>query len=226
VNFPGEDSTQCELFQDELAEMSLGILSGRQRAEVLGHVGSCPRCAAHLEGLSVAADTVLLLAPEIEAPLGFELRLAERLQETPAAHPPRRFRRGPALCAAAAVTIALGFGLGALAASQAGHANHQPAVANLTTANLTSHGHVVGQVMISAGSPAWMFMTIDAGAWPGEVTCDLTTAGGTVQRIGTFKLSGAYGAWGAALPSPAGTVRSARLIAPDGTVLASAKLSV
>ena len=80
--------------------------------------------------------------------------------------------------------------------------------------------------MISAGNPAWMFMTIDAGAWTGKVTCDPTLAGGKVERIGVFKLSGGYGAWGSPLTSSAGKVRSAQLIAPNGTVLASAQLSV
>jgi Putative zinc-finger len=221
----GEDFTQCEPFQDELAELALGILSGRRRSEVLGHVASCPRCTAELERLSVVADTLLLLAPEVEPPLGFELRLAERLQEAAAVYRPRRFRRGAALSAAAVIALALGFGLGTIAAPQNGNAKEQPAAANLTAANLTSHGHVVGEVMISAGSPAWMFMTIEAGAWSGPVTCDVTVAGGTVQQIGAFKLLGGYGAWGAALASPAGQVRSARLVAPDGTVVASAQLS-
>lgn len=79
--------------------------------------------------------------------------------------------------------------------------------------------------MISAGKPAWMFMTIDAGAWSGKVTCQLTLAGGKIERIGVFKLSAGYGAWGAPLTSPAGRVRSAQLVTSNGTVLASAQLS-
>jgi hypothetical protein len=68
-------------------------------------------------------------------------------------------------------------------------------------------------------------MTIDGGAWSGTVTCEVTLAGGRVETIGVFRLSGGYGAWGAPLTSPAGTMRSARLIAPNGAVLASAQLS-
>ncbi|MCU1493504.1 MAG: hypothetical protein JWO62_1268 [Acidimicrobiaceae bacterium] len=218
----GEDRGPCESIRDELAELALGVLSGRSRSEVLRHVESCARCAAELEQLSIVADTLVQLAPEIEPPLGFELRIAERLQEAATAHRPRRRRRASVLAVAAVVMVVFGFGLGTLTPSH----NRQPALANLTSADLNSHGHVLGEVMVSAGSPAWMFMTIESGAWSGKVTCEVTLAGGKIETIGVFKLSGGYGAWGVPLTSPAAQVRSARLIAPDGTVLASAQISV
>jgi hypothetical protein len=220
-----EDPGQCDLIRDELTELTLGILSGRRRSEVLGHVGSCLRCSAELEHLSMVADTLLQLAPEVEPPLGFELRLAERLQVGATVHRQRRLRRASVLSAAAAVMVFLGFGLGALVTPGGDNNRAQSATANLTRANLTSHGQVLGEVMISAGSPAWMFMMIDQGAWPGKVTCEVTLAGGRVETLGTFTLTGGYGAWGAPLTSPAGQVRSVRLIAPNGTVLASARFS-
>ena len=39
----------CEEYGDELAELALGVLTGRERARVLSHVESCPRCAEELE---------------------------------------------------------------------------------------------------------------------------------------------------------------------------------
>jgi hypothetical protein len=223
-----EDPTQCEMIQDELCELSFGILSGRRRSEVLAHVGSCRQCRAELERLSILADTLAQFAPEVQPPLGFEFRLAERLQAA-AMHRPsgrKRLRRVGALSAAAVVIAILGFGLGALVTRGGGNGQGRSATAKLTTADLTSHGQAVGEVMISTGSPAWMFMTINLGAWAGPVSCDVTLAGGNVETIGVFKLSGGYGAWGARLKSPAGQVRIARLIAANGTVLASATLPV
>ncbi len=219
-----EDPRQCELIQGELAELALGTLSGRNRSEGLDHVASCARCAAELEQLSMAADTLLQLAPEIEPPLGFELRLAQRLQASPTARQPRRLRRTSALAAAAAVVVLLGFGLGSLVTAGGGGNQNQSATAGFTAANLTSHGSVLGKVIISAGSPAWMFMTISGGTLSGKVTCDVTLAGGKVETIGVFTISGRYGAWDAPLRSPGDAVRSARLIAANGTVLASARL--
>lgn len=219
-----EGPQQCEVIQGELAELALGTLSGRDRSEGLDHVASCPRCAAELERLSIVTDTLLQLAREVEPPLGFELRLAERLQAAPTPRQPRRSRRASALVAAAAVMVLLGFGLGSLTTARGGGNQKQSATAGFTAANLTSHGSVLGKVIISPGSPAWIFMTLSRGTGSGEVKCDVTVAGGKVETIGVFKISGGYGAWDAPLRSPADAVRSAQLIAANGTILASARL--
>lgn len=232
------DPRHCELVQDDLAELSLGALDGRSRSEALEHVATCPRCRATLDDLSRVTDTLLQLAPEVEPPLGFELRLAEKLRAQDAGKPradavkhgaterlrqARWFRRAAPLVAAAAVLLLLGIGLGSLVTSRGNKTPVQSASPNLTTAALTSHGHVLGEAMTSPGNPAWMFVTINENALSGTVKCEVTLAGGTVQTVGVFTLSDGYGAWGAPLTSPAGDVRSARLIAADGTVVASAQ---
>ncbi len=224
------DPRQCELMQDELAELALGTLDGRSRSEVLGHVGSCPRCRATLEHLSGVTDSLLQLAPEVEPPLGFELRLVEKLRAADAEKPQaaersrqRWLRRASPLAAAAAVLLLLGIGLGSLLTSRGDNNQVHSASTGLTTAALTAHGHVLGEVMTSPGNPAWMFMTINEGAWSGKVTCQITLTVGTVKTVGVFTLSDGYGAWGAPLTSPARDVRSARLVAADGTVVASAQ---
>jgi hypothetical protein len=220
-----DDRQSCEHFGDDLAELALGILSGRDRVAVLEHVESCERCSAELERLSLVADGLLGLAPEVEPPVGFELRLAERLQ-SPAS--PRRTlprRRAGILAIAAVVLAVLGFGLGAVVGPPGMNVRSPSAEANLTSASLSAHGHVLGEVMVSSGTPAWMFMTVDAGAWSNKVICEVTLAGGKVVTIGVFKLSNGYGAWGAPLPAAAHDVRSARLVSPDGSVLASAQLT-
>jgi len=218
-----EDPAQCEVIADELTELALGTLSGPRRSEVLDHVGSCQPCRAELDQLSIVVEALQQLAPRVQPPLGFELRLAERLQG--AATPRRRrYQRSGALIAVAAVVVMLAFGLGALVAPGAGNGNGQSAGADLVTANFTSHGQVLGQLLISAGTPAWMLVTIHDAGWQGTVTCDVTLSGGQVETIGVFKLSGEYGAWAAPLPSTAGQVRSAQLIASNGTVLASAQV--
>jgi hypothetical protein len=226
------DPRQCDLMQDDLVELALGSLDGRSRSEVLEHVGSCPRCRATLEQLSGVTDTLLQLAPEAEPPLGFELRLVEKLRAAEADRPlaterarQRWFRRAGPLVAAAAVVLLLGVGLGSLVTSR-GNNNQVQSAPGVTTAALTSHGHVLGQVMTSPGNPAWMFMTVDEDVWSGKVTCEVTLAGGKTETVGVFTLSGGYGAWGAPLTSPASDVRSARLVAADGTIVASAQFPV
>lgn len=217
------DPKVCEAFHADLAETALGVVSGRRRSEVLRHVETCPTCSVELEELVIVADTLLPLAGESEPPVGFELRLAQRLQADASQRSPRRLRRTGVLLAAAAVTAALGFGIGALATSGSS-AGPSEAMANITSASLSSRGHVVGEFLVSAGKPAWMFMTVDSGSWSGVVTCQVILTGGRVETVGQFTLSGGYGSWGAALTSAAGQVRGARLVGADGTVFASARI--
>src|ERR1700735_5173676 len=106
-------SGACEAFADDLAQLALGTLSGRERADVIDHLEGCAECSAELETLSVAADTLLLLAPEATPPIGFDSRVVAAMSE-------RRERRRPIpqriLAVAAVALIALGVGIGALLA--------------------------------------------------------------------------------------------------------------
>ena len=223
----GENPEVCGAARAELAELALGVLSGRERSAVLEHVATCERCAAELEQLSIVADTMLQLTPEAEPPLGFDERLVERLRADGPLASPRRLRRTTLFAAAAAaavVAIALGAGIGTLATNRPDGGASQSALAGLTTAQLTSAGRVLGEVFVSHGTPAWLFMTIDSDAASGVVKCTVSLADGTVETVGTFRLSGGYGAWGSPLSAEPGEVRSAQLVAADGTVLARAVL--
>ena len=120
----GPHPAACDEYADNLAELALGILTGRERATTLAHVDSCPRCAEELEQLSHAADAVVSVAPEIEPTMGFEVRLFNRmgLNEAPApsAAPPaspqssarwsERVPRWALAGAAAVIALALGPG--------------------------------------------------------------------------------------------------------------------
>ena len=212
--------TQCEVIADELMELALGTLSGRRRSDVLDHVGLCQLCSAELEQLSTVVEALQQLAPRVQPPLGFEARVAEKLHAQ-AASRPWRSRRVGALIAAAVVMLA--FGLGAVVAPVAGNGTGEPAEPNLETAKFTSDGMVIGELYVSAGSPAWMLVTMRGGGWQGTVTCKVTLSGGQVETIGAFEHSG-DSTWAAPLPSTIGQVRSAQLVAPNGTVLASAEL--
>lgn len=96
----------------------------------------------------------------------------------------------------------------------------------LTRANLVARGHVLGEVVVSAGERAWMLVAVNEGSVVGRLTCTVTLAGGGAQVIGVFQVSGRYGAWGTALTSAARQVRSVRLTTSSRGVLASAGLPV
>jgi len=215
---------QCAAIADELAEVALGTLSGRRRSEVLEHVRTCQRCRTELEQLSIVVESVQQLAPTVQPPLGFETRVAEKLRaiETPR---PRRRPRSAVIAAVAAAVVLLAFGLGTLIAPEAGD-RQESAGSRVVRADFMADGKVMGDLFVSNGSPGWVVVTIhDEGEdLRGTVTCNVLLAGGRVETIGVFQVTGEYGAWSAPLPMTAGEVQSAQLILSNGTVVASAHL--
>jgi hypothetical protein len=224
----------CEEHGNEMAELALGVLNGRERSRTLSHVESCPRCAKELEVLSHTADTVLQAAPDMEPPLGFEVRLFERMGVTDAAPRPRR-RRGhrlrpsrwvPAVVGVAAAALALGIGLG-VASSPSTSPNHGQAVApspHIVTAALVSDGKTVGHVMTFGGDKPWLSMMLNDSSARGTVRCVVVTEDGTAHTVGTFESHEGYGAWMARLHVNPDTVRTAEVVSPSGTVTATATL--
>jgi hypothetical protein len=220
----------CEQYADELAELALGVLTGRERARVLSHVESCPRCAEELEILSRTADSVLQAAPDMDPPLGFEVRLFERMGVTDARPVRRRLRRSrwvPAVVGIAAAAVALGVGLRVTSSpstspsvTAGAQGSHQ-----VETAALVSNGKTVGHVMTFAGDKPWLSMMLDDSSAHGTVRCVVVTEDGVTHTVGAFESREGYGAWMAPLHVNPATVRTAEVVSPSGTVIATATLS-
>jgi hypothetical protein len=219
----------CEEYGDELAELALGVLTGRDRARLLSHVESCPRCAEELEILSRTADSVVQAAPEMEPPLGFEVRLFERMGLTDVAPRRRRVRPArwvPAVVGVAAAALALALGLNLTSSSPTPtvtaqqHGSHR-----VVTAALVEHGTTVGHVMTVSGAKPWISMMISDSSAHGTVDCVVVTDDGVTHHVGTFKAEKGYGAWIAPLPVNPAQVRTAEVVSLSGTVIATATLS-
>lgn len=216
----------CDAYADDLAELALGALTGRARAQALSHVESCPRCAEDLEQLSRVADTVVQVAPDVEPPVGFEVRLFERMG---VAGPRRRRRIRPSLwvpagVAAAAAALALGLSLTltsspAPTATAQGH--HQKAT---ISADLVENGVAVGHVVAFGGNQPWMSMMLADSTARGTVDCIVVTKDGVTHHVGTFVAQRGYGAWIAPLHVNPAHIRTAEVVSPSGTVIATASL--
>ncbi len=208
----GPHPAACDEYADNLAELALGILTGRERATTLAHVDSCPRCAEELEQLSHAADAVVSVAPEIEPTMGFEVRLFDRmgLDETPAAsamspaRPRTSVRWGERVprwvLASAAAVFALALGLGIGWSTGSGHSDQPhssgPVGAEIAAGNLTANGSTVGNVNTYGGSKPWMIVTL-ADSWTdGKVTCKVITDDGVTHTVGSFTATDGYGSLG------------------------------
>ncbi len=70
---------ECAGFAEVTAELALGILTGRERAEALAHLDRCVACREDVRRLMVTGEELLWLLPAGEPPSGFETRVLERL---------------------------------------------------------------------------------------------------------------------------------------------------
>ena len=211
----------CDDVRDDLSEFALGTLEGRSRSRVLDHVTTCARCRDDVADLSEKSDAMLDLAPTGEPPAGFELGVVERWrEETP--HRPRRRHRVAGITALATSLVAVGF---ALAFAISGHPVRQSATAYSESAVLTQKGQTLGHVWVSAGSPSWLYMSIDDTRWSGSAWCRVTLANGRVLDVGAFKLTQGYGAWSSRIDTGGVRVISAEVTNARGVILARGKLT-
>ena len=222
----------CEECSAELAELALGVLTGRERARALAHVDSCPRCAEELEQLSRAADTMLQAAPDAEPPMGFEVRLFERMGVSDSPRREHRHRWSPrwvpaGVAAAAAAVAALGVGLGLTLTSSPtqlsvaqGHAR-----GTVESATLVQDGRGVGHVVYFDGAKPWMSIMLADGGVQGQINCVVVSKDGVSHVVGTLTAHDGYGAWYAPLQVNPDDLRTAQVVSPSGTVLATARLT-
>jgi hypothetical protein len=230
----------CAAVSDDLGELALGTLTGRERVAALAHLEQCARCSAEVEDLSAAADQLLHLAPSAEPPVGFEAGVFERLglQDQPRRRRPAfawrpAFTWRPKFAAAiAACALAIAFGLGALVehgtrgGGNSGQAVSVGAHTPVYEAALrSSDNQAVGHVMVYAGNPTWLFMFMDDSKWVGTLRCEVVIDQGPTVTLGRFWLSDGKGAWAASVPQPAGRLAEARVVNDKGQVLAEADLS-
>jgi hypothetical protein len=226
---PGHLPPRCAAVDADLVELALGTLTGKARVMALAHLDTCARCSAEVEALSAAADQLMLLAPEAEPPVGLEARVFERLGLAEAKAkvlpwPLRLPRR--TLVAAAAIFVVLVFAMGALTGHMTG-AGYSSATHDgpIELASMESNGKDVGNVMVYAGNPTWLFMYMYHVNWHGTLRCQVTVDGGPPVMLGRFWLSDGRGAWAESVNLPAGRLVQARVLGAQGQVLAVANLT-
>jgi hypothetical protein len=222
----------CNEHSENLAELALGILTGRDRAATLAHVDTCVPCAEELEQLAHAADAVLSVAPETEPPVGFEVRLFNRMGVadglTGLAAPPRaplrwvaRAPRWVLAAAAAVIALAAGLSIGWSVSGPTGGGSSGRAVEQ---AALTEHGARVGTVETYGGSSPWMIVTLADSSAQGRIFCEVVTDDGVTHKVGAFSATYGYAAWDAPLRVAPQDVRKAEVVSSSGTIIASASL--
>ncbi|HEX7659199.1 MAG TPA: zf-HC2 domain-containing protein [Pseudonocardiaceae bacterium] len=227
----------CQRFRDVAAELALGVLPARERAQALAHLDECPDCVEHLRSLTEIGDGLLELVPGVEPPVGFESRVLRRLGHGGTGGLSGRWRRQrwlPITLAAAVAAVAFGIGGWALgghtqsAVPGPAAASSAPAGAVLRTASLVGAGdRQLGVVFAYAepGGRPTVYMAVDTGGVSGPVACQLERAGGAVVQVGSFTVTGGYGTWASPVSVDPNTLVGARLVSDTGAVLATGTFS-
>jgi hypothetical protein len=134
---------------------------------------------------------------------------------------PGRVRRALAATAVGLAVVAAALGGWRIGVGTSRSASS--AAAPLTSASLLSATHgSVGNIFLYSGTPRWLYMYVDMGSGDESVTCQVVSANGRTSTIGSFELADGYGTWGSPDPGNIGPLTGARLVADDGTVLATA----
>jgi hypothetical protein len=187
----------------ELApELALGIAAGEQRARALAHMASCGECRTLVDDLSRTADSMLLLGPQKEPPIGFESQAISRV---------RGMRPRQRLKIAALVASIVLVAIGATAIVMNSATSRDRDLANrylallegrsrgelFATALRTADGGRAGQVFAYEGTSNWIFIVVTARGGNGVRDIVLTpraqAAGTTVGRV---RLVDGRGSWG------------------------------
>src|SRR6185437_2990435 len=69
----------CAMLADAAAELALGVLTGRERADAIEHLDLCETCREDVRKLMATGDELLGLLPLAEPRAGFETRVLDRL---------------------------------------------------------------------------------------------------------------------------------------------------
>lgn len=205
----------CDELRAVAAELALDELTGSERSTALAHLASCDACRALVADLAVVADAVLLVAPSIEPPPGFESRVLERIGRV--ASPPRRWRF---VAAAAAVAAVVGAGIGFVAGgARESRDGSFPVAAVLTGGSGTAAGTVV-----LATEPDRMTCVFEDERFGGAYDVRVVLADGTSKDVGSFTAEGAPWSWTVPLPVDASDVREVQVRSGDGVIRARAEL--
>jgi hypothetical protein len=239
------EQQECHEVRPSLAELATGAVSGDDRARALAHVTGCAACRQELAELARAADAVLLLAPPVDPPPGFESGVLARLRADAGAASARgrsgrpwvaairrRLPRAPWLRPAVAfgVAVVLAAGGGVQAAQWrsaddrrlAEHYRETLAVADgryLKALRMTTvDGQSAGTVFLYQGNPSWLLVTISSAPADGAYEVLAVDRNGAVHPSGTCQVYDRRGTAGYHLDIPVAAVTRVQLRSATATL--------
>ncbi|QYG94759.1 hypothetical protein HC251_21525 [Iamia sp. SCSIO 61187] len=207
---------------DELVDLALGQVTGERRTTLARHLLVCPACRHEYDDLVAAVEGVVVAAPAVDPPIGFDERTLAGMGIGPVAAPASgRSPRWLPLVAAALVVVALAAG-GAWWAFGADPSSGPERVAAITT---TADGRGVGTATATEvdGEPV-LVVGLTTGPEGATYTCRMRFADGTTVDTEPWSADPGAG-WLVALPTDRGDLTGIELVAPGtGEVWSTADL--
>lgn len=190
----------CDDMQALVAELALGVAGGDERAHALAHIDSCAECRADVEEMSTAADSLLLLAPQVEPPIGFEARVMARVAR------PRRRVSWKTIAVAASVALVASGVTGGLVYSNGSHDRYLAGQYDklvralggktLRAAELRAlDGTVVGKVYAYDGKPSWLFLVLQDREGSGQYEVQLEPVSGDAITLAGLTIKSGRASW-------------------------------
>jgi hypothetical protein len=202
----------CADFDAAADELAVEGVDEPRRSELLAHAAGCARCEAQLDELAAVADRMLLLAPAVEPPPGFESRALARMD---GAARPRRWR--PSKAAAWVVVMALAAGV---VVGRVGSSSDDSRQATIISAS----GTTVGTVELDPSPKPHVLVTVDGpGRSSGVRSCELVLPDGRGVVVGSWTYDEVKaGSWSVGIEESLLRASTMRILADDGRVVATA----
>ena len=221
--------SDCGRLQELGPELALGIADGADRAWALEHLAGCPECRARLEQLATIADDLLLVAPRVEPPAGFEGRVTGAIR--PPTRPARLRRWGipvaaalaGAACAAVAVWLALGDDRDLADSYRETLAVADGEYFDAAPVELPG-GDKVGYVYGYQGRTSWILAVVYDGVADGRYELEVVTDDGERLQLRSLDVAGGHGSAGGATAVDYDDISQVRLLDAAGRELADSDL--
>ena len=206
----------CAEVEALAAELALGTVSGAERAGALDHLAGCSACRGLVDQLARAADNLLLLAPVVEPPPGFETKVLARMGVAPVGERrrPRRRRLAVGIAAVALVAAMSGAGVAWLAEGR-----ERPGDIR-TVLIADDEGQWTCRAMVYGDNPTWLVVSLDRlDGSNNAFTVEALQQGRTEPvPVGTLALEKGHGTLARPLELPAGELESVRVLDRGGRV--------
>lgn len=208
----------CAEMEALAAELALGTVSGAERAVALDHLAGCAACRALVEELAGLADRILLLAPVIEPPPGFESKVLARMGGAAPVRELRPTRRRRILVGVAAVALVAAMST-AGATLLAGESERLP-VEIRTALAADNEGRWRCRAVVYGEKPTWLVVSLDRidGSNSSYSVEALRAGSDTPVEVGTFSLEQGHGTLARPVDLPAGDLESVRVLDAGGRV--------